>query len=108
MNSTTIALIFFFSLLAICLAAFSAPVVIPKIRDLRAPKLTVYAEVVAMTDRIYKRRSGANAPFGIVTFRTNDGEYPEALVNEKQYNSLEIGARGELTFKGTKFLGFER
>lgn len=108
MNSTTTALIFFFALLAICFAAFAAPVVIPMIRNLRAPKQTVYAEVDSMTDRIYKRRSGKNAPFGIVTFHTNDNEYPEVLVNEVQYNSLKIGERGELTYKGTRFLDFER
>lgn len=108
MNSTTTALIFFFALLAICLAAFAAPVVIPKIRNLRAPKLTVYAEVDSMTNRIYKRRSGKNAPFGIVTFRTNDDEYPEVLVNEAEYNSLKIGERGELTYRGTKFLDFKK
>lgn len=49
MNSTTTALIFFFTLLAICLAPFCALIVIPKIQNLRAPKLTVYAEVVDMT-----------------------------------------------------------
>lgn len=108
MNSTTTALIFFFTLLAICLAPFCALIVIPKIQNLRAPKLTVYAEVVDMTNRIYRRRSGANAPFGIVTFQTNNDEYPEVLVNEKQYNSLEIGATGKLTYKGTNFIDFER
>lgn len=108
MNSSNGGTIFFIVILSTTFVALFMPILLPKLRNLGAPVLTVRAEIVSMSSRIYKRRRGQKAPFGIVTFETADREYPEVLVNEAQFNELELGAHGMLTYKGNKFLGFER
>lgn len=112
MNSTTGALIFFFGLLSICLLAFASPLYYPIIYNLRAPKITVRAEVIDKNERISKRRISPKSTFGVIVFeaeefQTEDDEFPEVLVNEAQYKKFEIGARGTLTYKGTKFICFD-
>lgn len=43
-----------------------------------------------------------------VTFQVPSGDRMEFLINGREYGQLAEGDRGNLSFKGTRYLGFER
>ena len=84
-----------------------------------SPRLTVSAVVVSRRTEV-SRRSHANAggvggehhmtssTWHYVTFQFASGDRMEFPVDGSEYGMLVEGDEGELTFQGTRYLGFER
>ena len=79
----------------------------------RSPRLTVAAKVVAKrTD--FHRSSGTQHQMGhghatyFVTFEVESGDRMELNLSGADYGMLVEGDWGELTFQGTRYLGFQR
>lgn len=81
-----------------------------------SPRLTVPAAVVAKRTNVSRRRhGGANGHHHhhtsttyYVTFQVGSGDRMELHVAGHEYGMLIEGDRGDLTFQGTRYLGFER
>lgn len=76
----------------------------------QAPRLTVNALVVAK--RTCCRHTGGDN-FGTTTnyyatFEFESGDRQEFLVTGQEYGLMVEGDQGQLTFQGTRFLGFSR
>ena len=78
-----------------------------------SPRLTVEAKVVAKRTN-YHRHSGANHSAGhthtsyFSTFEVESGDRMELALSGNEYGLLVEGDFGDLTFQGTRFLGFRR
>ena len=78
-----------------------------------SPRLTVEAKVVAKRTNFH-RHSGNNHTAGhthttyFVTFEVKSGDRMELSVLGHEYGMLVEGDFGELSFQGTRYLGFER
>lgn len=76
-----------------------------------SPKLTVEVKVVSKRTN-YHRSSGSGTRMGhttyYVTFEVASGDRMELNVAGTEYGLLVEGDWGELTFQGTRFLGFTR
>jgi len=86
-------------------------------RNNSSPKLTVPATVVARRTNISHHHSGAGGHHHhhhttstsyYVTFQVESGDRMELHVAGHEYGMLIEGDRGNLTFQGTRYLGFER
>ena len=81
-----------------------------------SPRLTVPATVVTKrTDVTRRRRSGTNGHHHhhtstsyYVTFEVESGDRMELHMTGSEYGLLVEGDRGNLSFQGTRYLGFER
>lgn len=82
-----------------------------------APELTVAAVVDSKGDDTPAEQSNDPEIPGLpllphrrcaVTFQTETGESLSFSVSESEYRSLQPGERGQLTFQGTRYLGFVR
>ena len=81
-----------------------------------SPRLTVPATVVTKrTDVTCRRRSGTNGHHHhhtstsyYVTFEVESGDRMELHMTGSEYGMLVEGDRGNLSFQGTRYLGFER
>ena len=76
-----------------------------------SPRLTVDSKVVSKrTD--FHRNSGNHSHMGYtsyyVTFEVKSGDRMELQVQGHEYGMLVEGDFGELTFQGTRYLGFQR
>lgn len=77
------------------------------IKNKRSPKLTVYAKIVAK--RIYTDIDDRNSiTIHFITFEFESGERKEFRVGGRTYGLSVEGDCGNLSFQGTKYLGFER
>ena len=82
----------------------------------RSPRLTMPATIVAKRTNISRHRhSGANgyhhhttSTTYYVTFQVESGDRMELHVAGHEYGLLAEGDKGNLTFQGTRYLGFER
>ncbi|MCR5584620.1 MAG: DUF2500 domain-containing protein [Lachnospiraceae bacterium] len=84
----------------------------------RSPLLTVKAKVVGkrVNTRVSRGMHGADSSMHststfhtyYVTFQVDSGDRMELMVPENEYGYLIEGDRGDLSFKGTRFMGFER
>ncbi len=78
-----------------------------------SPRLTVEAKVVAKRTN-YHRHSGTNHTAShtsstyYVTFEVQSGDRMELQMTGPEYGLLIEGDFGELTFQGTRYLGFQR
>ncbi|MBR4971661.1 MAG: DUF2500 domain-containing protein [Oscillospiraceae bacterium] len=78
-----------------------------------SPKLTVEAKVVAKRTN-YRHHSGTNNHIGhthttyFVTFEVQSGDRMELSMSGPEYGLLVEGDWGNLTFQGTRYLGFQR
>ncbi len=78
-----------------------------------SPRLTVDAKVVAKRTNFH-RSSGTSHTVShghttyYVTFEVKSGDRMELQVQGTEYGLLVEGDFGELTFQGTRYLGFER
>lgn len=78
-----------------------------------SPRLTVDAKVVAKRTN-YHRSSGTNNHMGhahttyFVTFEVQSGDRMELNMSGTEYGMLVEGDFGDLTFQGTRYLGFQR
>lgn len=81
-----------------------------------SPRLTVPATVVSKrTDVTHHRHGGANdhmhhhtSTWYYVTFQVDSGDRMEFSVTGQDYGMLIEGDRGNLSFQGTRYQGFER
>ena len=80
----------------------------------QSPRLTVEATVVAKRGHTTHHHDAGNLSHShssttyYVTFQFESGDRLELHVPHSQFGYLVEGDRGELTFQGTRFLGFER
>ena len=80
----------------------------------QSPRLTVPAVVVAKRGHTTHHHDAGNIHHShssttyYVTFQFESGDRLELHVPHSQFGYLVEGDRGELTFQGTRFLGFER
>ncbi len=78
-----------------------------------SPRLTVEAKVVSKRTNFH-RHSGTNHTVGhthttyYVTFEVKSGDRMELQMQGQEYGMLVEGDFGELTFQGTRYLGFQR
>ena len=82
-------------------------------RNNHSPRLTVPATIVSK--RMNISHSGAGEIHHhhthttyYVTFQVQSGDRMELCVNGSDYGMLVEGDRGELSFQGTRYLGFRR
>ena len=81
-----------------------------------SPKLTVPATVVSRrTNTTYHHHHGNDMNMGsthhtsyYATFQVESGDRMEMVVSATDYGWLAEGDRGQLTFQGSRFVGFER
>ncbi len=80
-----------------------------------SPKLTVPASVVAKRTHVSRRRSGGanghhhhTSTSYYVTFQVESGDRMELHMSGSEYGLLVEGDKGNLSFQGTRYLGFER
>ena len=81
-----------------------------------SPRLTVPADVVAKRTNVTRHRhNGANGHHHhhtsttyYVTFQVESGDRMELEMTGSEYGLLIEGDHGDLTFQGTRYLGFER
>ena len=81
-----------------------------------SPRLTVSATIVAKRTNVTRHRhGGANhmhhhhtSTTYSVTFQVESGDRMELHLSGQEYGLLIEGDRGNLTFQGTRYLGFER
>lgn len=81
-----------------------------------SPRLTVPATIVTKRTNVSRHRhSGANGHHHhttsttyYVTFQVESGDRMELHVAGHEYGLLVEGDKGNLTFRGTRYLGFER
>ena len=81
-----------------------------------SPRLTVPAVIVAKRTNVTRHHhSGAGghhhhhtSPSYYVTFQFGGGDRMELLVSGSEYGMLVEGDQGDLSFQGTRYLGFER
>ena len=72
-----------------------------------APRLTVAATVVAKRSHTTHSDDSSHTRY-YATFQFESGDRLELMIPRNQIGYLVEGDRGELTFQGTRFLGFER
>ena len=76
-----------------------------------SPRLTVPATVIAKRDQVsvhhHNHHRHTNTRY-FVTFEVESGDRMELQTSGPEYGMLIEGDRGELTFQGTRFLGFDR
>ena len=82
-----------------------------------SPRLTVEATVVSTSVHHHNNAGDATGAHGMhtttsttyyATFQVASGDRMELLVGGREYGVLAEGDFGELTFQGTRYLGFER
>ena len=80
-----------------------------------SPRLTVPATVVAKRTNVSHHHGGANnhhhhhtSTSYYVTFQVESGDRMELHVAGHEFGMLIEGDRGNLSFQGTRYLGFER
>lgn len=81
-----------------------------------SPRLSVPATVVAKRTNVSRHRSGGanghhhhhTSTTYYVTFEVESGDRMELHLSGPEYGLLVEGDMGELSFQGTRYLGFER
>ena len=78
-----------------------------------SPRLTVTAKIVAKRTKVFHNQqsdgfSTTTSTSYYVTFEVKSGDRMELSVAGKEYGQMAEGDVGELSFQGTRYLGFER
>ena len=81
-----------------------------------SPRLTVPAVIVAKRTNVIRHHHGGagghhhhhTSTSYYVTFQFGGGDRMELLVSGSEYGMLVEGDQGDLSFQGTRYLGFER
>jgi hypothetical protein len=81
-----------------------------------SPRLTVPAVIVAKRTNVIRHHHGGagghhhhhTSTSYYVTFQFGGGDRMELLVSGSEYGMLMEGDQGDLSFQGTRYLGFER
>lgn len=80
-------------------------------KDNHAPRLTVFATVVGRREHRYRSGSREHRHYSTryyITFQFESGDRLELHIPSDQFGYIVEGDRGNLTFQGSRFLGFER
>ena len=78
-------------------------------RNNNSPRLTVNALVVAKREDVSAHmRHNAHSTAYYATFQFDSGDRMEFAVDGAEYGLLAEGDAGQLTFQGTRYLGFVR
>lgn len=72
-----------------------------------SPRLTVEATVVSRRERTWHNQHNYGSTY-YATFQLESGDRMELQIPERDIGMLAEGDRGQLTFQGTRFLGFAR
>jgi len=75
-----------------------------------SPIVMKHARIVAMRRRTHHHNHNGHTHLSHtyhITFELETGERMELRVKRAQYNELEEGVSGILTWQGTRYLGFE-
>ncbi len=80
-----------------------------------APRLTVPATVVSKRTQVSHHHNGAvetaqmhSYTHYYATFQVESGDRMELSLDGREYGMLAQGDRGQLSFQGTRYLGFQR
>ena len=76
-----------------------------------SPRLTVAATVVAKRTNVshhHRNHHTHHSTSYYVTFQVDSGDRMELHISGQEYGMLVEGDKGNLTFQGTRYLGFER
>jgi hypothetical protein len=81
-----------------------------------SPRLTVPATIVAKRTNVSRHRHGGvnghhhhhTSTTYYVTFQVESGDRMEFHITGQEYGLLVEGDKGNLSFQGTRYLGFER
>ena len=81
-----------------------------------SPKLTVPAVIVAKRTNVSRHRHGGTdglhhhhtSTTYYVTFQVDSGDRMEFRISGQEYGLLVEGDRGNVSFQGTRYLGFDR
>lgn len=76
-----------------------------------SPRLTVPARIVDMRRKTHHHHSNGHHHHTHsyhVTFEVESGDHMELKVSRSEYGMLTVGARGKVSFQGTRYLGFEQ
>ena len=76
-----------------------------------SPRLTVPARIVDMRRHTHHHHSGGHHHHTHsyhVTFQVESGDRMELRVTRGEYGLLTVGDSGNLSFQGTRYLGFEK
>ena len=80
-------------------------------QDNHSPRLTVPATVVCKRDDRHRHRNGNHThhrTYDYATVQFESGDRLELELQGHEYGLLVEGDRGNLTFQGSRYLGFER
>lgn len=80
-------------------------------RNNASPRLTVPAAVVSKRTNVSRHRHDGHTHHSTsyyVTFQVESGDRMELHLTGQEYGLLVEGDQGNLTFQGTRYLGFER
>jgi hypothetical protein len=79
------------------------------------PVLTVFAEIVSKRSEVHRHTSNNNGQLMdststsyFITFQVQSGDRMELKVQGADFGLLAEGDAGNLTFQGTRFIGFNR
>lgn len=75
-----------------------------------SPRLTVPAKIVDMRRKTHHHHSGGHHHHTHsyhVTFEVESGDRMELRVTRGEYDTLQVGDSGKVSFQGTRYLGFE-
>ena len=103
---TTLFFLAFFLILAMVLVQFVRGV-IQWGRNNASPRLTVEATVVAKREQAWRSQHHHGTTY-YATFQVESGDRMELQIPERDIGMLAEGDHGQLTFQGTRFLGFAR
>ena len=76
-------------------------------RNNASPRLTVEATVVSRRERTWHNQHNYGSTY-YATFQVESGDRMELKIPERDIGMLAEGDHGQLTFQGTRFLGFAR
>ena len=109
--------IFFFIVFAMILGVFVTSfvrIIKRESRNNHSPRLTVPVTIVSKRTNVSVHHHGGDTMHHhssttyYVTFQVSSGDRMELQMAGNEYGLLVEGDRGNLTFQGTRFLGFER
>jgi hypothetical protein len=82
-----------------------------KRRNDNSPRLTVSAKIVDKRSDVHRHHHDHHHHYSYtyyVTFEFESGDRSELRVPENEFGILVVGDSGDLTFQGTRYLGFAR
>lgn len=73
----------------------------------QSPVLTVSAVIITKRQNYTHHKNGSSTSY-YATFEVESGDRMELSISGSEYGLLAEGDRGQLTFQGSRYLGFKR